>query len=137
MSLRDRILQADDSDEEIVHVNYWGVDILVRSISAKERNLILRKSIDKDTKEVNENEMYARLVIATARDPETGELIFREKDMEGLLSKNSAAVEKVARVSARMAGIDEEDKDQMGKLSSPDTQTSTESEDSVSTWPSN
>lgn len=104
-SLRDRILGAEDMTKEIVDIEEWGVKIEVRSPSAKFRSQLMRQFVDVETGQVNYELMYPSLLIATCFDPDTGEKVFDEGDVEALNQKNGALVEHVAQAAMRVTGM--------------------------------
>lgn len=132
-TLRDQILLSDDMEYEEVEVPQWGVTVLVSSLSASERAKLMWRARDRDTGDINIEELYALLFVHTVRDPEDQGLLFTEKDIPKLNEKNGAALEVVCGVAARLAGLDQEDEKSLGKPSSQDTTDSTQSEDSPTT----
>ena len=115
MSLRDRILEADDIGRELVEVPQWGVEVEVRTMSAGKRSRMLQTcSLPDGT--VDLDRLYPMLIIATVFDPETEERIFTEDDMALLQEKSAGAIEFVATKAMEMSGmtakaVDEEGKD--------------------------
>lgn len=106
MSLRDEILSCQDIQEKLIHIPQWGKDILVRGLTGDERANLLQNSIDKKGN-VNYRDMYPRLVVMAARDPETKDLIFLEGDMDALAGKNGAALETIAKTAMELSGLNE------------------------------
>lgn len=113
-SLRTAALDADDLGGELVPVPEWGPQWVawVRGVEAQERNEALRAATtvvqlgDGETKSVlNTDVYYARLVIAATLDPETKERVFAEDDLQRLLRKGAAAVDRLANVVLRLSGM--------------------------------
>jgi len=105
VSLRDKILQAEDLDYEDVDVPEWDAKIRVQSPTVRERALLVGEFMDA-TGKVDLERMYPALLIATVVDPETGEALFTADDMGALGEKNGRVVEGVAKVALRVAGMD-------------------------------
>lgn len=115
MSLRDRILAADDIGKETILVDAWGVELEVRTLSAFQRSRMLKTCTTPDGG-VDLDRLYPMLLITTVFDPETGMQVFAEEDMQALQDKSASAVEFVAQKAMEMSGmtpnaVDEEGKD--------------------------
>lgn len=105
MSLRDKILAADDIQVELVDVPEWGVTVEVRGMSGHDRALILEAAADSDGK-ISVGRMYAETVIAATYDPETGQRVFQQSDVDALLSKSAAPMDRIASVGMRLARME-------------------------------
>lgn len=127
MNLRDKILAAADIPSEKITIPEWNVEILVKGMSAGERLHLQKVSYDQKTGQVHMEKMYPDIVVSCCHDPQTGEPIFTDADKEAILSKSSAAVEKIAEVGLRLSGLGKDSQDEAGKDSS-----STPSDDSSS-----
>lgn len=103
--LREKILNSQDIKQQLVHVPEWESDILVKSMTGKERSLLFSTAIDAKGK-LDFEKAYPIILIATAYDPETGEKVFGPADMEQLNTKNAAAMERVAKVAMKLSGLD-------------------------------
>lgn len=103
--LRDKIFSADDITKELLEVPEWGVTVEIRSMTAAQRATLTEgvSSADK----VDVSNMYAKTVIATVFDPETGLPVFTEKDREAILSKNGAVIERLATKALGSSGLSE------------------------------
>ena len=117
-SLRDKILAAQDIPSEVVNIPEWGVDVLVRGMSAGDRITLMQNAFDQTTQQVNMTIVYPDVVVACAFDPESTEPIFTEADKAAILAKSSAAVERLANVGLRLSGIGKDEQDTAGKDSS-------------------
>lgn len=105
--LRNRILAVDDLAIETMDVPEWGVKIEVRSPTAGTRARLMSDCIDLNTQQLNLEKLYPALVIATVYDPETGEQVFSEADVNALQNKSGAVMERIALVGMRVAGMNE------------------------------
>ena len=117
-SLRDKILAAQDIPAEVVTIPEWGVDVLVRGMSAGDRITLMQNAFDQATQQVNMSIVYPDVVVACAFDPASDEAIFTDADKPAILAKSSAAVEKLANVGLRLSGIGKDEQDAAGKGSS-------------------
>jgi hypothetical protein len=115
MSLRDKIMAAEDIPTETVTVPEWGVEVLVKGMSAGERIRLMQNAFDQQTQQVNMSIVYPDVLVACTFDPETDDPVFTEQDKSAILSKSSAAVERVANVGLKLSGIGKEEQDQAGK----------------------
>lgn len=118
MNLRDKILAAEDIPSETLQITEWNVDLLIKGMTAGERIALMQSAFDQATGQVNMAAVYPDVVVACAHDPETGEPVFTNADKPAILSKSSAAVEKIADVGLRLSGIGKEESDASGKDSS-------------------
>lgn len=114
MSLRDRILSANDIATRIFHVSEWGVDLEIRTLSTLDRTRMIKACSDSEGN-VDLEKMYPLLIIASAYDPETGEKVFEQSDMDAISDKSASAVERVAKVAMEMSGMNPNAIDAEGK----------------------
>ena len=117
-SLRDKILAAQDIPSEPVNIPEWGVDVVVRGMSAGERITLMQNAFDQTTQQVNMSIVYPDVVVACTFDPDSSEPVFTDADKPLILSKSSAAVERLANVRLRLSGIGKDEQDAAGKDSS-------------------
>ena len=116
-----KIFATDDIASQVVTVPVWGVTVLVKSMTARDRSRLLASAISNNG-QVNFDEVLPDVVILCTYDPETGERVFSPNDREALLSKSASAIETIATVALQLSGLDDNAVDEMGKDSSP-TQT--------------
>lgn len=114
MSIREQILNADDIESELVEVPAWGVTIEVRSMDGRSRTRLLKSAANNDGV-IDMERMYPEMVILCSFDPETGERIFTEEDIDALLSKAAGPLELVATTAMRVSGMTGEAVDVAGK----------------------
>ncbi|MCI0544305.1 MAG: hypothetical protein L0Z49_07635 [Actinobacteria bacterium] len=110
ISLKDRIRTVIDTVDEVVEVPEWGLNVLVRSMSAAERYSILKAAQSVDDK-LDIAILYPRIIIATAFDPEAGTKLFDLDDESWLMDKSPVALDRLASAGLRVSGLDEEAKD--------------------------
>ena len=99
MSLRDTILEADDRRSEIVDIPEWGVKVLVKSMSAKQRGQMVEMVKDKSMVAVD-------ICLALVLDPDTGDRVFDPADRDALASKNGDIIDRLAQQVLRISGVD-------------------------------
>lgn len=105
MTLRETILQADDIEEAVIEVPEWDdVKITLRSLTGKER-VQLYEGVTGKQKVF----MYADILIATARDPETGEPVFDPADREALAEKSGNVLDRLASEVLGLSGLDSDE----------------------------
>lgn len=104
-ALRSQILDAKDVGEETVTVPEWGDAVIrVRGLELGQRSELVME-VRRDDGSIDLPLYYARLLQLTARDPESGELIFEPDDAGLLQKKNPAAVDRVVSVALRLSGL--------------------------------
>ena len=118
MNLRDKIFAAKDIPSENLHVPEWEVDLVIKGMTAGERVTLMQNAYDVKTEQVNMSRVYPDVVVSCAYDPETDEPVFSDSDKDALMSKSSAAIEKIADVGLRLSGIGKDQQDAAGKDSS-------------------
>lgn len=125
---REAILQAEDLPRETVHVPEWGGSVFVRAITGEERDTFEAGLIEIKGKDRRHNfrNMRARLVALSVCDAE-GQPVFTEKDVALLGRKAAAALDRVFAVAQRLAGLREEDVEELGKPSESDPSESSRS----------
>ena len=107
-TLREQIKEADDIKSEIVTVPEWGdVKIEMRTPTVGRRAELTQEYVSDG--EIDFERMFPALVVASAYDPETGELLFTIEDIDWLVNKSSAALERLGRVASTLAGLREGD----------------------------
>jgi len=114
VSLRDRIIQSKDIESHLTHVDVWGVDIDIRTMTAVERSRLVATCTKADGT-VDMEKMYPLLLISSVYDPETGEKVFSPLDMEALQEKSASAVEFVAQKVMQVSGMTAKAVDEEGK----------------------
>jgi hypothetical protein len=116
-NLKDKIKAAEDQASEMVPVPEWDVTIEIRSMTAGERAKFMGRFVGGNGN-LDFESMYPACLIATAFDPDTGELLFDDTDVVWLKEKNGAILERLAQKAMEMSGLDEKAVDRAGKDSS-------------------
>lgn len=117
MSIAERILNADDLKREVLHIEEWGVDVLVISMTARERGSTEDYIRKKGGEKAKSEELYADLCIMAARDPVTEELIFQRSHRDRLAQKNAKPVCDIVITWMRLSGMAEDAVEQAAKNS--------------------
>lgn len=115
MSLRDKILAADDIQSEMVEVPEWDCTLEVRGMNGADRSRILELAAGADDGKISVGSMYVETVIAATYDPETGERVFTDADRDVLMSKSAAAIDRIAQVGMRLSAMSSEAQDEAKK----------------------
>lgn len=113
MSLRDRILTANDLTSELVDVPEWDVTVEVRGMAAADRTSLMDKAAAADGS-VNTSLLFPALVIACTFDPESGERVFGPDDEPALGEKNGLAVERIVQAAMRVSGMSVDARNESG-----------------------
>ena len=99
-----KIFAIEDIESELVHVDVWGVDVLVKSMTARDRQKMISNTVDQDGR-MDIGQVLPEMVIGCTYDPETGERVFQERDRDALLAKSAAAIEQISTVAMRLSGL--------------------------------
>lgn len=109
MNLRDKILGANPQgafeDEEVPE---WGVTVRLRELSGDERADLEEwwaATPDGDRK----RRFRAVLLVKTLVDPETGEHILTDEDVDGLLRQPDSLLDRLWAKAANMSGLRKQD----------------------------
>lgn len=113
MSLRDQILQAEDRPWIDVPAPEWGLAaVRIISMSGADRDsweaeaLIRRSQLEGTARLRN---MRAELVARCAVDPQSGERIFGEDDIEALGKKSAKVLDRLFAAATRLNSVSDED----------------------------
>lgn len=114
--LRAAILGAADTPIETIDVPEWGVTVGIKSMSAKSRAAVMElaqqgEGIDA----VKVLGMWARTLQGCIVDPETGEPIFEQDDMEALMDKSATVIERLWTLCFQQSGMTEDRVNEAGK----------------------
>jgi hypothetical protein len=102
MSLRDKILQAQDCPSEAVFVPEWDCTVYVKRMSGKERDALDAETSKKPKDEAPEVWSY-RLLTAAIVD-ENGQRVFTAEDVEALQSKCARATSELFLKACKVNG---------------------------------
>lgn len=107
---REQILSADDITKEVVEVPAWGGEVIVKSLTGKERDQFEASMVTGKGKNVQANLVNARAkLVALSLVNEDGKRLFNQGDIEALGAKSADALNKVFEVARRLSGLSEED----------------------------
>lgn len=107
MSLRDRILNAEDLGSEIVYIPEWDVKVEVRAMTVAQQQTLIAK-VRKPNGDLNSELLAVETIIAACFDPETGERVFDDADRDVLRTKSASAFSRLLAASNRAAGMEDE-----------------------------
>lgn len=111
-TLKDLILNADDLPGEVVHIDEWGVDVLIQAMDGESRARFAMSGTNADGErdETAYVQSSARVAVLVLRDPQTKEPIFTDADVPSLAKKSAKALDQVTKVAFRLSGFTEEEK---------------------------
>jgi len=115
MTLREKILNCDDIKSEVIYVKEWDCKLLIRALDGKSRALLMNSVLNQVSKKIDMEKLYPELIISTVYDPDSNELVFQKSDINLINSKNAGVLERVAKVSARLSGINDDSVEEMEK----------------------
>lgn len=112
--LRAHISNVVDIREQLVDIPEWGVQVLVRGLTAKERAKIVKASASPGVASDIER-LYPDMVIASCYHPTEKVLIFKPSDREMLNGKLSGVMERLAIICVKLSALDKESQEQLRK----------------------
>lgn len=103
---RDQIMSIDDLPTETVEVPEWGGSVIVRGLTAAERDDYELSSVQQRGKDrvVNLANLRARLVARSVVN-EAGQRLFSDEDAELLGRKSGRAIERIFPTAQRLSGL--------------------------------
>lgn len=118
MLSRDDILKADDITTREVEVPEWGGTVIVRGLSAKERDnweaSLLRQRGNQMVRD--SSNIRAKLVVRVLVDDD-GKRLFSDGDAAVLGDKCIAAIDRIFETAAELSAITDEDVEELAKNS--------------------
>ncbi len=102
-NLRQKILASDDLTRQPLHIPEWDTDVYLRVLTLRERQQLARLSRESENNAV---EVSARVCIMCMVD-EHGAKVFEDSDVELLLDKNGAIVERITGEILTLNGLNE------------------------------
>ena len=106
MNTRETILQADDIRETVETVPEWdGVKILLRAMDGKQHARYIDVAVQGESAF-----RYADILINSAHDPDTRELLFDPADRDALMEKDGGVLMRLSLIVIRdLSGGDVDD----------------------------
>jgi len=116
---RSQILEANDFPEAVrVPVPEWGGDVLIRSMSASDRDMyeqdLVAARVGDKSSGMKITNVRARLLAFVIVDEE-GNLLFSEEDIQALGKKSIVAVDRVFAEAQKMNALTQTDVDALEK----------------------
>jgi hypothetical protein len=113
---RAMIEQASELRTEIVSVPEWGGSVMIRELTGEERDEyeagIIGDRGGRDRR-INLRNIRAKLVGLCLIDPETNQRMYSDREIGILGRKSARALSRVSEACQRLAGITEEDVDEL------------------------
>jgi hypothetical protein len=103
-SIRDRIAAARPYVSERVEVEEWDAVIEVRSLTLGERQAMFVELSDPETGELDKSLLEAGYIRACAYDPETGERVFADDDLDFIQNLAAGTADKVGQAAMKLSG---------------------------------
>jgi hypothetical protein len=115
---KDQILKATDLPVERINVEEWNGSVIVRTISAAERDEFEQNMSEQRGKrrEVNLTNIRAKLCALCMVD-EAGQRLFTDAEVAALGQKSGKALDKVFGVAQRINGFTRQDVEELAKNS--------------------
>ena len=115
------ILEIDDLPRKDVWVAEWATWVCMQGLTGTERD-----AFEKDTQApsgqtgINLDNLRAKLVARCAIDPETGNLLFRERQIAALGKKSATALQTLFVAARDLSGLTAADVEELEKNSASD-----------------
>ena len=109
---KDQILEADDMSTQTVAVPEWGGDVLVGTLTGKQRDKFETEFASASKGERGMDNIRAKLCALSLRD-EDGNSIFTLKDVNELGTKSAAALDRVFTAALSLNGFTQSDVDEL------------------------
>jgi len=111
---REAILAIQDIQTEEVYVPEWGTHVLVRGLTARQRDQFEDSlvRVRKGKRTVSMQDFRARLCALCIVD-DGGKRLFGDSDVDALAGKSAAACSRIYDVAARLSGLTQEDADEL------------------------
>ncbi len=124
MLSKEQILKAKDLKTEKVTVPEWGGDVIVQTMTGKQRDDFEQSIVQ--GKKLKLSNIRAKLCQISIVD-NSGVLLFNSNDIAILGGKSAAALDRIYDVASRLSGISKDDVEDLEKNSGEG-----QSEDSIS-----
>jgi len=112
----EEVLNANDIVTEEVEVPEWGGSVLVRGLTALERDRFEASVIQGSGKNTTVKLENARAKLASLTVVgEDGKRLFSQADVAKLSQKSAAALNRIYNVAARLSGITDEDLEEISQ----------------------
>jgi hypothetical protein len=109
---REQILGSDDIETEQVEIEKWEGAVIVRELTAGERNRI---GVQAQKSGGTIPDDFFPTIAAWVMIGKDGQALFKKSDVDALGKKSWAAIEAVVSVALRLSGMTEESADELGK----------------------
>jgi len=111
------ILDFDDFKMEEVAIPEWGGSVWVKALNGSERDSYEASTIRQRgaNREMNLENVRAKLVALSVINPETKEPLFTAGDIEAIGKKNAAPIDRIYTVAQRLSKFTQDDIDELTK----------------------
>lgn len=119
---RDAILSLDDRKYATVHVPEWGGHVMLRGITAGERDRWESQAVTITGQGKNQvrnvkGNLRASLLVLSIVDPTTKQPMFTRADVDALAAKSAAAMDRLYDKARDLSGMSEDDIKELEKNS--------------------
>lgn len=109
---KDQILNADDLPTKEIEVPQWGGNVLIRTMTAFERDRFEKKMFGDGDKKNRPDNIRATLASLAIVD-ESGDRMFTDKDIVALGKKSAAALDRVFAEIQKLNAVSDKDVEEM------------------------
>lgn len=120
MSIKEKIRLATDLGSEVIEVPEWDVRIELRSMSARQRTALQTLINDESVPQaLRQEQMWAFLLTTCCFDPDNGDAVFTDDDMEWLFTQKAfSPIDRIATACLNVSAVLKSNADELGKSSS-------------------
>jgi hypothetical protein len=111
---KEQILSSTDCRMEKVSVPEWGGDVMVRTMTCRDRDLWEAETVKAHKSGDIKPDYTARFISKVVCD-ENGALLFSLKDIEGLAQKSGAVIQRLYKVALKLNTVTAEEIEAAGK----------------------
>jgi hypothetical protein len=104
MGIRDKVFAANDIESRVVDVPEWDVKLELRTPTVLERGELIAKFM-REEGTLDVVAMNPLLVVMCTHDPDTGDRVFTADDIDGLLGKSAAVMERLGEICLELSGL--------------------------------
>ena len=117
-NLKDQIRAAGALTADEYKISAWDAAVEIRSMTARQRADLVQQMANNGTDTYDVMLLWSQAIVSCVFDPDSGEPLFTDDDMEWLFDKEANIVQDLATECLRASGMANTSLDEAGKDSS-------------------